>query len=73
MPDIAAIAQAHRRALLQNERAAASQMVEAYGVTWTAIRAALNLLLDQIAAAGEEVSPAWLLQRDRLASLQRQT
>ena len=84
-----------RNALLSNERAAASEMVRAYGASWRRIDAELRIVQEQIAAAraaglvpdtftprlpgGPVVprtpgtfTPAWLYERDRLASLQRQ-
>ncbi len=50
-------------------------MAEAYGAAWQRIRHQLGGFEAQIAQAralGTEISPAWLLQRDRLQSLQRQ-
>lgn len=64
-----------RRELLDQERAAASQMVRAYGESWQAVRARIEALQRQIAeteAAGETVNAAWLFQRDRAQSLQAQ-
>jgi len=73
--DIFAIAARHREELLQRERQSAVRMVEAYGAAWQRIRHQLGGFESQIAQAralGTEISPAWLLQRDRLQSLQRQ-
>ena len=75
MPDIYAVAEQHRRELLQRERRAASEMVRAYGEAWKRIKARLDDLSEQIAQArarGEEVSPSWLFQYERMQALQRQ-
>lgn len=61
-----------RNELLRNERAAASAMVREYGEVWRRIRVRLDELTKQIAdarRAKEDVSPSWLFQRNRLASL----
>jgi len=73
--DIYEIAERYRKALLVSERKAATEMVRAYGESWKRIKTNLDTLTAQITAAraaGEEVSAAWLFQRDRLAGLQRQ-
>ena len=75
MADIYEIAERYRKALLVSERKAATEMVRAYGESWKRIKTNLDTLTAQITAAraaGEEVSAAWLFQRDRLAGLQRQ-
>ncbi len=69
------LAAVFRRALLRRERAAADGMVRAYGTAWRRIETRLQALLGEIAAAeerGEDVSLAWLFQRERLQTLQRQ-
>jgi len=69
------LADLFRRALLRRERAAADEMARAYAVAWKRIEAKLKALLDELAAAeerGEDVSLAWLFQRERLQTLQRQ-
>ena len=61
-----------RRALLERERAAALELVRAYGVAYARISAALDALLRQIddaRAAGEEISEAWLLRQNRYITL----
>jgi len=75
VPDLFDIAEQHRRQLLQRERRAASEMVRAYGEAWKRIKARLDDLSEQIAQArarGEDVSPSWLFQFERLQVLQRQ-
>jgi len=60
----------HRRALLANERAAASQMVRAYGESWARIRADILRVQAQLAAGDTTL---WRIQQDaRLQSVQRQ-
>jgi len=76
MPDIYDLADQHRAELLRREQAAAGAMVRAYGLAWQRIERDLNALSRQIEdtrSRGEEISPAWLLRRDRLTELQRQT
>ena len=73
--DLYAIADRFRAELLRRERQAASELVHAYGAAWQRIKRSLEDLGEQITLAqqrGEEVSPAWLLQYDRLQTLQRQ-
>ena len=75
MADIFEVADLFRAELLRGERAAASALVEAYGQAWGRIREGVERVTARIAAAqaaGEEVSPAWLFQRDRLQALQQQ-
>ena len=65
----------HRAALLREERAAAGEMVRAYGGVWERIRAKLDVLLaerDAALARGEEVTAAWLWNYERLTTLERQ-
>ncbi|MBI4496841.1 MAG: minor capsid protein [Chloroflexi bacterium] len=74
-PDVYDLADEFRRQLLQGERAAATELVRAYGQAWQHIRGRLDALAQQIAAArarGEEVSLSWLFQQERLQTLQRQ-
>jgi len=64
-----------QRDLLRRERSAASEMVKYYGQIWGQIQRQLTELTRKISearAAGEEVSPAWLFQQQRLESLQLQ-
>jgi SPP1 gp7 family putative phage head morphogenesis protein len=63
----------HRRELLAGERAAAGRMVEAYGAAWRRIKASLDDLTAEIAAAGDEASPAWLYRQARYRALLAQT
>ena len=72
---IHAIAQAHRRELLRGERAAASEMVRAYGQIWQRLRqeiVALSTEYNAAAKANAEISPDWVLQYGRLDALQDQ-
>ncbi len=74
--DIFEIADQHRRALLEHERKAASEMVHAYGEAWKRIKAQSDDLLRKIAearAAGQDVNQSWLFQAERLRILQQQT
>ncbi len=64
-----------RAALLQAERAAASELVRAYGGIWYRIQARLDELFEarRIALeAGEVIDASWLYKAGRLESLQRQ-
>lgn len=64
-----------RRAVLNNERAAASEMVRRYGEVWQAIKAELATLESDIKAArkmGQQVDVSWLLRERRLESLRLQ-
>jgi SPP1 gp7 family putative phage head morphogenesis protein len=75
MSSLFAQAQAHRRALLDHDAAAAGDLVEAYGAIYVRIQERFGALAREIEAArarGETVNPAWLRQRDRLNSLLRQ-
>jgi SPP1 gp7 family putative phage head morphogenesis protein len=75
MTDLPAILNAHRAALLDQERAAASAMVQAYGRAWERIQAQLDQLAGEIAAArarGETIDRAWLARQERLTLIQRQ-
>jgi hypothetical protein len=64
-----------RQALLNRERAAASQMVREYGKLWQVIRVRVEELAAQYYAAAEGgVNPpaSWLYEMDRLQALQNQ-
>lgn len=64
-----------RRELLNNERAAASAMVRAYGASWRAVSLDVDRVSRQIAearASGETISPAWFYQLNRAQSLRAQ-
>ncbi|MBI2954243.1 MAG: hypothetical protein HYY30_08015 [Chloroflexi bacterium] len=74
-PDIFEIAERHRKALLANERKAATEMVYAYGEAWKRIKAQSDDLLRKVAearAAGQDVKLSWLFQAERLRILQQQ-
>lgn len=71
-PDIVRINSQFRAALLVRERAAASEMVRAYGQIWQRIQERLKVLTQEIVqlrAAGVDVPVDWLFQRSRLPSL----
>lgn len=75
MPTIYEQAEAFRAALLRQERAAASAMLEAYGQVWQNIQAELMRLTRQIEMAranGEVVNATWLLKQRDFLALQRQ-
>ena len=62
-----------RRDLLQLERSAASDMVRAYGASWTRVEARVSALWQEVTAlreAGEDVPPVRLMQLDRYLRLQ---
>jgi len=66
------VADAQRAALLKRERAAAGELVRAYGGIWRRLQAELTRLLELRAAAelrGEDVGPGWLFQFNRLERL----
>ncbi len=69
------VAEEHRRALLQGERDAASNMVRAYGEAWRRIRAeldAINRRIEDARQAGEEVRSSWLFRQQRWQALRAQ-
>ncbi len=75
MPNIYAIADRHRRALLADDAQAARAMTDAYAAAWRRIRMETDRLLraaNEARARGEEVGPTWLAAYGRLQSLQRQ-
>lgn len=75
MADIFETADRFRAELLRRERQAATELVRVYGAVWQRIKQRLDDLGEQIQQArarGEEVSPAWLFQFERLQTLQRQ-
>lgn len=62
-----------RRDLLQLERAAASDMVRAYGVSWRRVEQQVTALWNEVTAlreAGQPVPPVRLMQLDRYLRLQ---
>lgn len=68
-------ARVFRNQLLAGERAAASDIIRYYGNAWQSIQRALEGVLSKISdaqKAGEDVSPAWMFQADRLRNLQLQ-
>ncbi len=76
MPDdIYTMAARFRQDLLAGERAAAMEMVRAYGASYQRIKEALLALLTRVEAAKArgEYSASWLYQEGRLESLQAQT
>lgn len=75
MPDIYTVASQYRAALLRQERAAATELVKAYAEVWQTLKRRIASLADEIAQArqaGQMVNQSWLLQFNRLSSLQRQ-
>lgn len=75
MPSLSTLADQQRAELLQAEGQAVRALTRAYGVAWQRIQARLDRLQQKMAdarARGETVSPSWLLQQERLASLQQQ-
>lgn len=77
MPEgrLVAVAEQFRRELLQRERKAARELVRAYGEAWQRIKQRLDDLtrqIEQAEARGEDVSPSWLFEQERLQTLQRQ-
>ena len=76
MANIYQTAQTFKRDLLQSERQAASDMVNAYGQAWTRLKGQLDTLTQQIEearAAGVDVSQSWLLRQERYKALLAQT
>lgn len=72
MPDIYDLAAQFRRQLLAHDREAAAELIGYYGEVYRRLRQRIDVLLRQIAdarAAGEEVSPAWLFQAERMQAL----
>ncbi len=75
MPNLYQIAAAHRRAILQRERAAANDLVEAYGRIWRRLKPQLADVTAQIQAAlaaGQPFSPSWLYRQTRYQAFLRQ-
>lgn len=75
MSELLTIADRFRRLLLQEERAAASAMVRAYGGIWQEIRREIRDLAGKIEAArkaGVEVNESWLFEQGRLQALEAQ-
>ena len=75
MPTVYDVADQYRSELLTADRQATLALTRAYARTWEQVRADLDRLYAQIDAAkarGETVNPAWLFQRNRLATLQTQ-
>lgn len=74
--ELVEVANRFRRMLLQEERAQARQLVNAYNEVWQETRQELRRLNEQIAAAraaGVEVNEAWLMQQARFQTLEAQT
>lgn len=72
---IHAIVERHRAELLRGERAAASEMVRAYGQIWQRLRQeimALSAEYNEAAKANAEISADWVLRYGRLETLQAQ-
>lgn len=66
------VAERQREAILAGERAASSQLVEAFGGMWQRIRREIDDLLEKRAAAeakGEVIGPEWLWKQNRLDAL----
>jgi SPP1 gp7 family putative phage head morphogenesis protein len=73
--DIYETADSFRASLLKRERAAASQMVRAYGLSWQRIQiqlARLTKQIEQARARGEDVNQYWLLRQERYFALNAQ-
>lgn len=69
------IAARHRRELLKRERAAASEMVRAYGLAWERIRGEIDQLTRayyEAVNAGEALTESWMYQNGRLMQLRAQ-
>lgn len=76
MADLYAQANRFRNQVVSRERAAASDLVRAYGHAWTEIRTQLDRLTKEIEAerkAGRSISTGWLFQQGRLENLLRET
>lgn len=75
MSELLTIAGRFRRMLLQEERAAASQMARAYNDIWQETRrelATLNRRIEAARDAGLEVTESWLFEQGRLRALESQ-
>ncbi len=75
MPDIYQTAQEFKERLLKGERAAAGELLRAYGLAVQRIEARVSRLTSEIEAAkfqGEIISSGWLFERDRLTNLKRE-
>lgn len=75
MFDIYATADQFRWELITRQSRSVGELTRAYGLAWQRIQESLSTLTRTIEIAranGQQISPAWLLQFDRLQSLQRQ-
>lgn len=66
------VAQTQRAGLLRNERAAASELVRAYGGIWQRLREELDYLLAEMETArfaGMELRASWLFKQERYINL----
>jgi SPP1 gp7 family putative phage head morphogenesis protein len=75
MPDIVAVANSFRSAVLRRERKAAVRLVNAYGLAWNRLKKNLDKLTADIAdarAKGEAVNQFWLVRQERYGALLRQ-
>lgn len=73
--DLYATADRFRRELIARQSRSVGELMRAYGAAWKQIQESLSTLTRTIEIAranGLKISPAWLLQFDRLESLQRQ-
>lgn len=69
------VAKRQKAERLRADRALRADLADDYQKVWRRIRKDLDRLIADIQAAqaaGEQVSPAWLLQRDRLTRLERE-
>lgn len=76
MPNVYQISARYRADLLAGDREAAARLAEQYGQAWQRIdayREALQVKIDAARDAGEDISVAWLMRRDRLLALEEQT
>jgi hypothetical protein len=72
LSDVQLASERHKAALLRNERAAASDMVRAYGGIWRRVKPQLDALLKSIDEAerrGDEVKPSDVARSERLRQL----
>lgn len=74
-PEILRLSNRYRDQLLRRERAAATRMVHYYGTTWGKLQPQIKKLqveVDLLRDAGEDITPGKLWRLDRMKAIQRQ-
>lgn len=75
MADLYDLVEEQRDEILESDRLQAAAIIAIYALIWSQAQASLSRLNQQIQEAkarGEKIDQAWMLQRDRLATIQAQ-